>query len=534
MSSRPGSSEVLGTSVSTRKRPGSDDLCDTDGPSLKKLKSEPESSNPKKDKKKRKKKKKKVSVVTAVAPILKRTVTSRPSASRAPADEIEGKMGQQPPPEASVEVPAQVVPEPDSDTSVAVIEKLNAELATKSTASPYCLDLLYKPFALAPCGHIACYSCLMSWFSRPTEDGAGPSARQPPIWIRRKTCPHCRATVREPPVEVWAIKNMVTSLVGTGLLVGIPPPPEPETAETGETANKDELWKNIFYPHRPRHQPSHLASPEDVGIRDEADGGVYRCTDCMHEIVNGVCTNCDRIYAGHPRDIDFSDDDEDMEVFYDIYDGGFDLDEEEAIQHDIGGVGWQIAHVARLFEGSEDEEDVYHLPDLDFIDDGDVDLGERAEDDAHGDVEVHELGLGHAQEPTEVIEVASEDEDDQPHIRAPRRGGNHAQRTINMLSEDEDDEDEEDIHAGIAYIDPPPTGRRRERIVIFDSEDDDEEDGDQWSSSLRDRRFLEISDAEEEEDRHGHEDMYFEADDDDLHHRDDYDEEDDYSYTDYY
>lgn len=40
---------------------------------------------------------------------------------------------------------------------------------------------------------------------------------------------------------------------------------------------------------------------------DMEDGGIYRCFDCMHEIWDGVCTSCGRLYPGHQPNPDDDD-----------------------------------------------------------------------------------------------------------------------------------------------------------------------------------------------------------------------------------
>ncbi|KAH7925362.1 hypothetical protein BV22DRAFT_1065167 [Leucogyrophana mollusca] len=172
-----------------------------------------------------------------------------------------------------------------------------------------CLDLMYKPYALAPCGHLACYDCLVQWFKAPMPDGRP----APPAVMRKKTCPHCRAIVRERPVEVWGIKGMVQSLSKSGLVVIPAPLP-------GNDANQApaDPWAGIFrkaidiggafFPpfmpvgFLPEDEPPPQGRAADLGMLDVEDGGIYRCIDCMHEIWDGVCTSCGRVYRGHQRD----------------------------------------------------------------------------------------------------------------------------------------------------------------------------------------------------------------------------------------
>ncbi|KAF9078527.1 hypothetical protein BDP27DRAFT_1356380 [Rhodocollybia butyracea] len=434
----PGPSGTSGISTS-RKRTSSEVLSEADVSVFKKLKAEPlvVTQN---DKKKRKKKKKKTIPITGPRLNLKPTIVPRITPPAKSFDRNE-RIAVIPSLDTPNTIQAAPVPNPDD-----VIEKLNAEIASKSTASPYflidkhenamsqiqqnitcqiCLDLLYKPFAIAPCGHIACYSCLMSWFSRSTDEQA---ADQLPVYYRKKTCPHCRATVREPPVEVWAIKNIVNSLIGTGLLDGISAPIDKPT-ETEPP--KDELWKNVFRP-----LPS-LADREEVGIFDEEDGGVYRCIDCTHEIANGECTHCHRVYAGHDLfELDYDSEDDLGQVmnvflppvFGEVFDDEEDYFEEEEYHH-----GWWAGNGIDVFSGSEDEDGSGSLDG--FIDDGDVhhlEVEDHLDLDSDG-VDASTLSQG----PTQIIEVFDDDEDE---TVLPSRS-TRARRAINVISDDDDDSD---------------------------------------------------------------------------------------------
>ena len=194
---------------------------------------------------------------------------------------------------------------------------------------------MHRPFALAPCGHVACHSCLVSWFANepgnpnhaaphPTVDGnadagatapgdPGPASRASMSTIRRKkTCPHCRAIVRERPVEVWAIKEMVVTVVKSGLadIDAIPPDllsdsAAPNATGSGSNTPKEDPWKDIFSPlaqsgrGRGMEELGGVYLRERWGIRDDEDGGIYRCVDCAHEIWDGVCSGCGRIYPAH-------------------------------------------------------------------------------------------------------------------------------------------------------------------------------------------------------------------------------------------
>ncbi|KAI9056438.1 hypothetical protein FKP32DRAFT_1599165 [Trametes sanguinea] len=184
----------------------------------------------------------------------------------------------------------------------------------QSLSCQICLDLMHRPFALAPCGHSACHQCLVNWFKAPPPDV--PANEVLPVWLRKKTCPHCRAVVRDRPVEIWTIKEMVASLVKSGLAQPPVLPPVPDAPAPDAAAD---IWAGIFRPAPNRNvgifpdgQPPALLQ-QLMGLRDEEDGGIYRCIDCHHEIWDGACSECGRVYPGHDphgHDLDEFDDED--------------------------------------------------------------------------------------------------------------------------------------------------------------------------------------------------------------------------------
>jgi len=206
-----------------------------------------------------------------------------------------------------------------------------------------CLDLMHKPFALAPCGHITCYNCLIRWFTAlrgpyaagVANDNANPlpenvdevqlivnsaEARRGTYLRRRKTCPVCRAAVLQRPVEMWGIKAMVATLVNSELMdLPVPMAPTNSTTPAGASNNGDannDPWRYIFQRTNALNnamqgpQVQAQANREQMGMYDYEDGGIFRCIDCLHEIWGGVCSGCSRGYPGHERDDDDDDDDD--------------------------------------------------------------------------------------------------------------------------------------------------------------------------------------------------------------------------------
>ncbi|KAG6883518.1 hypothetical protein C0993_005722, partial [Termitomyces sp. T159_Od127] len=153
-----------------------------------------------------------------------------------------------------------------------------------------CLDLLHKPFALAPCGHIVCYPCLVRWFTAPEAPNELHSLQEdissPPETShchKKKKCPVCRTHVIERPVEVWGVKSMVTGLVRSGLIEL--PAPIPVLEAEASTSRHDDPWRNIFAranrlfldllePRPPRPPRSGGEGLQEMGMYDADDGGI--------------------------------------------------------------------------------------------------------------------------------------------------------------------------------------------------------------------------------------------------------------------
>ncbi|KAJ7721021.1 hypothetical protein B0H16DRAFT_1699790 [Mycena metata] len=493
----PSSSPVVLAPTNSLKRALSEDVDSDSLPEAKKIRLKSENTPQSKDKKKRRKKKKKTPVVAGgsngtphATTVLRRASIDfgkgkRKAASAPPTSvshleiETEDAEGQNEDRESSLDTitelvqddfqrapetpvgetssaaavkldnagtvrPAQV--STDAESSSAALAKLKQELSvqasllkkhetalaqfTQSLTCQICLDLLHKPYALAPCGHVSCYNCLVSWFTavrEPEEQFHRP---------RRKTCPHCRATIKERPVEVWSIKDMVAGLLKSGLVAGLSPAPPaslplPGPPQPVDAARPPDPWHNIFrYSHQhPLFHPAPLnggepPSVEDMGMLDQEDGGVYRCLDCMHEIWNGICTSCHREYPGHAD-----------------FDGGggmFDDDDDDDSDGDPGmwpGLQPFVFGPYHPFFGNL----VEHQGDDDESDGGGSMMGE---DDGYDsfidDGVVHGGGDEHA---AAIIEIEDSDSE------APRAAG-HGRRAApanrRVVSSDDEDEDEDD------------------------------------------------------------------------------------------
>ncbi|KAI0753316.1 hypothetical protein C8Q80DRAFT_1267725 [Daedaleopsis nitida] len=384
----------------------------------------------------------------------------------------------------------------------------------QSLSCQICLDLMYKPFALSPCGHSACYPCLVNWFKAPPPDV--PANEVGPPWLRKKTCPHCRTVIKERPIEIWAIKEMVASLAKSGLAQNLP---SSESAEG--TANADP-WAGIFRPARGFHDvfpddPYPVPLQQLMGLRDDEDGGIYRCVECHHEIWDGTCSQCGRVYPGHGYDHASDDDDDDdsmTELWRDEAEQAW-AEEDEAV---LPGYALQQlrdvflglhAHAHGALGGGfgisvEDDESL----DPDWDDGGDTEIEiDSDSDDGHWR---HPAPLPQVQ-PAHISEVEeNEDEhgsegdgyessfiddgDGYAIAQAIRRSLARPahQPTIELSDDDElENDDDEDIR----FVDfgarrAPVVGRGRGPLVIHSDDEDEPNPGNDHGGDHHDQRTV--------------------------------------------
>ncbi|KAF8449328.1 hypothetical protein L210DRAFT_3440207 [Boletus edulis BED1] len=122
-----------------------------------------------------------------------------------------------------------------------------------------CMELLYRPYALSPCGHILCVTCLQEWFRKaPAVDDEMYDDSDPDYLLRRrKTCPCCRTNVRHRPIPVFMIKAIVAGIAKVkgsqnGALLGRDP-----------ASNDSDPWEGLF--------PDDDEEIDDFGATDEED-----------------------------------------------------------------------------------------------------------------------------------------------------------------------------------------------------------------------------------------------------------------------
>ncbi|KUJ22392.1 uncharacterized protein LY89DRAFT_714205 [Mollisia scopiformis] len=199
-----------------------------------------------------------------------------------------------------------------SDTQLATAFRSDLMNIKSTVTCSICDQLLYEPYTLA-CGHTYCYSCLCNWFV-PNK--------------HKKTCPECRARVKQIPTPNYIVKSIVD--VFTKQIELMPADENPEQHVQRRAEEIAEVEKD-------RHNPAGLfkgtfsRGPRRKRLfRDEEDGGVLRCPGCGHEHEGGpACAICGEEIDEYPYDFsDFDEDDADLEI-EDIDNLELDLDADE-------------------------------------------------------------------------------------------------------------------------------------------------------------------------------------------------------------
>lgn len=359
-------------------------------------------------------------------------------------------------------------------------------------------------FSLTPCGHVACESCLVSWFSQPSQHEV--DIEMPLIMpeLRKKTCPTCRTEIRSRPVVAYIVKSALQAVL---------PCLDPSTydkADAEESGSRlEDPWKGVFPSDEfERRRDAH----GDVLIDDE--DGVARCRRCLHEVFDHVCTGC-----GHYYD-DLSDDSGDDDLDAGVYGNPYGL----GIA--MGMPGWPYGnHSDAEHDESEGSEEPYES---DFIDDeGEGPLATGDEPWNHSDDEPipylphrnpprqnrpgrlqavhflesdddppHQDGVEpqhrHRSEPIDITGDSDAESDwvtrprhERLAAQARRAGGSNDRRhSVVIISSDDDNNTDDDDHSAPAFFSaeedegPTPVAgpsrrTRRQVHIISDSEDED-------------------------------------------------------------
>ncbi|KAF9219716.1 hypothetical protein BS17DRAFT_804240 [Gyrodon lividus] len=129
-----------------------------------------------------------------------------------------------------------------------------------NTQCQICMELLFKPYVLSPCGHVHCVTCLQEWFRQApaVEDEIHDESDADYFLRRRKTCPCCRTDVRHRPIPVFMIKAIAAAIakVTGGTQAGGLSSREPASCDS-------DPWEGLF--------PGDDEEIDDYGASDDED-----------------------------------------------------------------------------------------------------------------------------------------------------------------------------------------------------------------------------------------------------------------------
>lgn len=256
-------------------------------------------------------------------------------------------------------------------------------------------------------------------------------------------------------------------------------PPDITAAPLSTNTPQADPWQNIFRKpitdyFRGGDLPRLDDVPiEDIGMYDAEDGGIYRCLDCMHEIWDGICSGCRRLYPGHD---DFDEDEalaaEELTGFLGLH---ADSDDDGSGEESDDLVGYARVPVpawlgfgmdeAGSAEGSDGDEGEYEHS---FIDDSEDEL--LVPVPRHGGRSANTMGA------FVVHDSASESE--QPRAPVSQREALNPHDVVELSSDDDLDSDSEDDRREVSI----GARVRPIRRVLYLSEDEDEAENEEFSS----------------------------------------------------
>lgn len=322
------------------------------------------------------------------------------------------------------------------------MEELRSSITCK-----VCFRLLYEPFTIA-CGHTYCYSCLNEWFGRNEA--------------RKKTCPDCRAVIKQLPAPAYTIKNILQVYLQHPEYL-----PEGETAaqhvelQGQETALVDAHKNNVAGGGLFRGTFGKKIAPQP--IMDEEDG-VQRCPFCTWELEPGSGPLCPRCGEAH-------------EAGSDSYTSA-----SSDVSRRYGSDGHDHDHARELLELEEelDEDDMFDHDYYAALGDGPLGLNEGGESAG-----------------TEPYYISSDDSDNESvRIVGARQRARQAARHRHAIVDSEAEAEQ------VEQRQAPQPRRRRPFVVDDDDEDDDEdeddEDDDEDAGSIND--FLDDREESESDD----------------------------------
>ncbi|KAK9450915.1 uncharacterized protein V1518DRAFT_412061 [Limtongia smithiae] len=132
-----------------------------------------------------------------------------------------------------------------------------------------CDNLMFES-CLISCGHSFCYTCVYEWFKR------------------HKTCPSCRATIREPPAISLQARDAIEIMLTR--LQYFNPGENMETIRARESEERE-----LVSHHREKHGslfPFMFDEEPAEEYYEDGEDGVRRCVYCHWELEGEHCTRC--------------------------------------------------------------------------------------------------------------------------------------------------------------------------------------------------------------------------------------------------
>ena len=279
--------------------------------------------------------------------------------------------------------------------------------------------------------------------AQPAQPGPPAPAQRPYIVHRTKLCPACRAEITRRPVQAYIVKDLIRIVEGVEQQAELDPwkgifPPERRRIPRNQDLNDGFLadddddgpdWGMVdilgVYPQLPVFPiPAHHVGPAPPVFHDEEDR-VMRCGFCLHELLEGHCTN-EECRAFYEDEDDYSD-------------GGDVVGQDDGGSHSDGGdsddddddnpdwIGAGGGHGPQLYDSDDDDS---------FIDDAPIPPRTGSSSPLHlpqPSSELESLPVATREDPI----VLSSDGENAPGPSNRRRGRGRARAAPIVVSDDE-------------------------------------------------------------------------------------------------
>ncbi|CAR29634.1 hypothetical protein ZYGR_0AD03180 [Zygosaccharomyces rouxii] len=180
-----------------------------------------------------------------------------------------------------------------------------------------CHDLMFVP-VMTQCGHNYCYDCLSSWFDSNSNE---------------LSCPQCRASISDPPSLNSVLQQWLVHIIE---LVG----PDEDSEEFKTLLSAKESSEKSYRFDEKNDLFGGVFKTSAMGVVDEDDDGILRCSNCHWELeddVGDTCPHCNsriRSRMSQPRRGGFEDE-EDEEDGDEDSETGSDMELEDDISRSL-------------------------------------------------------------------------------------------------------------------------------------------------------------------------------------------------------